>query len=244
MGRGSGVGVPYFTGTPGQFAAQSDFRFETGSRLMDVAKLSRGVGACAVVTGAVWILNMLVTAAQPAGCIGDEACSLPGASLRPNPPYLAALSSVTLVLFVCTSVGLVLLAYRRGRLGRTGKSGAALTGFGVVWLCCGLAVQALWPDAGDDLMPGFVVPGVMSLLLGVLLIAIAVIRSGLLPRWVGVLLIASAVIGIGVNGENWRILLLVPLGAALLVAGVVLWTRADRAPSANSVTTTTSTPGS
>lgn len=195
---------------------------------MDLAKLSRWVGAIAIATGAVWIITMVVTAAQPDGCVGDDACSAPGATPRPTPPYLAALSASTLVLLVCTSVGLVLMTYRLGRLSRIGKIGAALTGFGVVWLCCGLAVQALWPDAAEDLMPAFVVPGVMSVLAGVLLIAIAVMRSGLLPLWVGVLLIAGAVIGIGTNDENWRILLLVPLGAGLLVAGVVLWTRADR----------------
>ena len=72
-------------------------------------------------------------------------------------------------------------------------------------------------------MPYFVLPGTLALVVGLLLLSIAILRAGVLPRWVAVLYIVGSLAMLGVNEQTARVLLAMTLGVAWLVIGYVLW---------------------
>src|SRR6266702_2254878 len=77
------------------------------------------------------------------------------------------------------------------------------------------------------LMPFFVIPGWLALIMGFLLLGSALLRARMVPRWAGVLLLLSALVLLGFNDQDVRVLLAVPLGLSWVVVGSCLGTTQD-----------------
>ncbi len=84
-------------------------------------------------------------------------------------------------------------------------------------------IQALFFGGDFPLMPYFVIPGVLALIVGFVLVGIAILRAGVLPRWVAVLIIVGALAMLGANEQTARVLLMIPFGVAWVAVGYVLW---------------------
>jgi hypothetical protein len=181
--------------------------------------LSRAAGWAAIVSGVCFAVSAVRAALLPTGCVGDECLSHP---MRPQSALVNVLYAVGALALLVAVAGLMWILKRRGLLGRTGSAGLASCGLAVVVLAAGAGLQAVAHDAMEDLMPAFVLPGVALLVVGVALVAVTVLRSGLLPRSAGALLLVSACILAFVNEEDARILLLVPFALAWVVTGVLL----------------------
>jgi len=87
-------------------------------------------------------------------------------------------------------------------------------------------IQALFFGGDFPLMPYFVIPGVLALIVGFLLVGIAILRAGVLPRWVAVLIIVGALAMLGFNEQTWRALMAIPFGVAWVAVGYALWSGA------------------
>ena len=72
-------------------------------------------------------------------------------------------------------------------------------------------------------MPAVVIPGGLALVLGFLLVAIATLRTGALPRWASALLVGGTLALVGFNDQNAQALLAIPFGLAWLGVGYALW---------------------
>lgn len=175
------------------------------------ARLARAAGACALVAGAAWSVAVVVHASQPVGCVGDECLLRPEREPAPAMDWLVPLAGVGLVAFAAV---LVALLARRGELGWTGKAGLLACGAGVV----ALALLRLAP-ADERFRP---LPALAVVALGLALLAWAVVRSTVLPRWSGIALVVGVAFLVGVNEEDTRVLFALPFGVALLAAGAAL----------------------
>ena len=82
-------------------------------------------------------------------------------------------------------------------------------------------------------MPGFFLPAVAAIVLGFVVLMVVVIRARLVPLWAGALVgLAVLLVPFG-SLENTTVLLEVPFGLSLVLAGVLL-ARADAsAPARN-----------
>jgi hypothetical protein len=89
-------------------------------------------------------------------------------------------------------------------------------------LLVAFAVQALLFAGDFPYMPLVVIPGALMLLIGILLMAITVLRAGVLARWASVLLIVGTLAMFGYNDQNAQALLAVPFGIAWLGVGDAL----------------------
>ena len=130
---------------------------------------------------------------------------------------------LSLMLFAAGAVGLVVLARRSGSFGKMGAAGVLIGAFGVGVLVIAGLIQALFFGGDFPLMPGFVIPGVLAMILGFAVLGIAVLRARVLPRWVAALFIVGALAMLGFNEQTWRTLMAVPFGAAWVTVGYVLW---------------------
>ena len=97
---------------------------------------------------------------------------------------------------------------------------------GAAVLVIATLVQAIFFGGDFPFMPHFVVPGLLALVVGFLLAGIAILRSGVLPRWVAVLVIVGALAMLVVNEQTARVLLMIPFGVAWVAVGYVLWSGA------------------
>ena len=77
-------------------------------------------------------------------------------------------------------------------------------------------------------MPLFVLPGVLALVAGFLLLGVAVLRAGVVPRWAGGLLVVGALALLGFNDQNAQALLAIPFGLAWMAIGAALWSGQER----------------
>jgi hypothetical protein len=84
-------------------------------------------------------------------------------------------------------------------------------------------VQGILYDGDYPLMPLFVIPGVLALVVGFVLLGIAVLRAGVLPRWTAVFLVVGFLAMFGFNDQNAQALLAIPIGIAWVAVGYVLW---------------------
>jgi hypothetical protein len=166
------------------------------------------VGVAAAAGGTLLTAFALYGATLPEGCIGAE-CDA-GQPERDYPAGAVALLFFSLALVALASVGLAAEAKRSGTLGRVGRVGGALVVAGFALYLTGLATNLF----SEDLPPLFVLPGVLALGVGSLLVAVGVLRAGLLPRYVGVVLGVGAVAALGFNEEDWRVILVAPFGLA------------------------------
>jgi hypothetical protein len=182
-------------------------------RLSGVSALTAGV-ALAV---AAYLQNL-----QPTGCIGDECDVRP---MRDTTTSVTAAVDLGGALLVVSVLGLGLLLRRRGGLGRAGVVGCGLLVAGAATLAAGAVFAVLFPGPSEDAMPGFVVPGFTALALGLLLVALVVYRSHILPTWSVALIAAGVVMLAFVNEQTARVLLVLPFCFAWSVAGALLLTQ-------------------
>ena len=84
-------------------------------------------------------------------------------------------------------------------------------------------IQAIFFGGDFPLMPHFVIPGLLALVVGFVLVGIAILRAGVLPRWVAVLIIVGALAMLAANEQTARVLLMIPFGVAWVAVGYVLW---------------------
>ncbi len=177
-------------------------------------------GLAAMVGGALWIVGTVIHASKPRGCIAEECAFRP---MRESGALDGGLMLVSLLLFVAGAAGLVVLTRSIGRFGRMGRTGSIIGALGAALLVTSGLVQNIFFGGDFPLMPYFVIPGALALIAGVLLLGVAVLRAGVLPRWVAVLIIVGALLMLGANEQTARVLLTIPFGLAWVAVGYVLW---------------------
>ena len=180
----------------------------------------RWCGLAAMLGGALWVIGTVIHASKPRGCIAEECAFRP---MRETGVLEGILMLLSLMLFVAGTAGLVVLARRFGRFVKMGNAGVVIGAVGALLLVIAGLVQALFFGGDFPLMPYFVVPGVLALLAGFVLLAVAVLRSGVLPRWAALLLLVGALAMLGFNEQTARALMAIPLGVAWVAVGYVLW---------------------
>lgn len=175
--------------------------------------------------GALLVVSALVIASMPRGCIGDECAYRP---MR-DAGIAGALLMLALLLIVVGAAGLVIRARNAGRFGALGKTGAVLGAVGVALPVIGSLIQSVLFDGDYPLMPYFVIPGVLALVVGFVLLGIAILRARVLPRWTAVLLIVGTLAMLGFNDQNAQALMAIPFGIAWMAVGYTLWSGKDEA---------------
>jgi hypothetical protein len=183
------------------------------------SKSVRWSGLAAMLGGALFVVSAVVIASMPRGCIGDECASRP---MRET-GVAGALLMLALLLVVIGAAGLVIQARDAGRLGRLGKTGIVLGAVGAALPVIGSLIQGILFDGDYPLMPYFVIPGVLALVVGFVLLGLAVLQAKVLPRWAAVLLIVGTLAMLGFNDQNARALMAIPFGISWVAVGYVLW---------------------
>ncbi len=184
-------------------------------------------GLSAMLGGALWIVATLIHASKPRGCIAEE-CAF--RNMREGGALDGILTLLSVVLLAVGAAGLVTLVRRYGRFGRAGKAGVLIGAAGAALLAIATLAQAIFFSGDFALMPYLVVPGLLALVVGFLLLGIAILRAGVLPRWVAALVIVGALFMLGTNEQTARVLLTIPFGVAWVAVGYALWSGAG-APS-------------
>src|SRR3989337_474084 len=146
--------------------------------------LVRWCGLASMLGGALWVIGTLIHASKPRGCVAHECASRP---MRESGVLDGTLLLLSLVLFAAGAVGLVVLVRRLGRFGKTGNAGFAIGAVGAALLVTSGLIQALFFGGDFPLMPYFVIPGVLALVVGFVLLGVAILRAGVLPRWAALL---------------------------------------------------------
>ncbi len=180
----------------------------------------RWCGMAAMLGGALWVIGTLIHASKPRGCVAQECAFRP---MRESGVLDGILMLLSLLLFAAGAMGLVVLARRLGRFGKTGNAGVVVGAIGAALLVVSGLIQALFFGGDFPLMPYFVIPGVLALVVGFVLLGIAILAAGVLPRWGALLLIVGALAMLGFNEQTALALLAVPLGVAWSAVGYVLW---------------------
>ena len=194
---------------------------------MDTRSRFRTAGLLAVLSGvlltvACWRISLL-----PGGCVAAQCDVRPR---REIPGADGLLLAAGLLLLVVSVLVLTLALRARGQLGRAGRAAGWALLTSVVLLAAGWVVNQVSPDTGEWATPFFVVPAFLAIVVGMLAVAVAVVRARVLPVWSIALLVASLVVLLFFNDENGRVLLAVPFALAWVAAGVVLIDRAPAVP--------------
>ena len=182
--------------------------------------LIRWAGLAAMVGGALWVIVTIIHASKPRGCIAEE-CAF--RSMRESGALDGILTLLSVLLMVAGAAGVVVLARRSGHFGRLGRVGMFVGAVGAALLVSTTLIQAIAFGGDFPLMPHFVIPGLLALVVGFLLVGIAILRAGVLARWVAVLVIVGALLMLGANEQTGRVLLMIPFGVAWVAVGYALW---------------------
>ena len=182
--------------------------------------LVRWCGLAAMLGGVLWVIGTLIHASKPRGCIAEECALRP---MRESGVLDGTLMLLSLLLFAAGAVGLVILARHLGRFGKLGNAGVVIGALGAALLVISGLIQALFFGGDFPLMPYFVIPGVLALILGFVLLGIAILVAGVLPKWAALLLIVGALAMLGFNEQTALALMAIPLGVAWAAVGYVLW---------------------
>ncbi len=186
---------------------------------MASSRTVRWSGLSAMLGGALFVVAAVVIASMPRGCIGGECASRP---MRET-GAAGALLTLALLLVVLGAAGLVIRARAAGRFGALAKTGVVVAAVGAALPVFGSLVQGILFDGDYPYMPYFVIPGVLALVVGFVLLGLAVLRAGVLPRWAAVLLLLGTLAMLGFNDQNARALMAIPNGIGWVAAGYVLW---------------------
>ncbi len=187
---------------------------------MSSSDLVRWSGLAAMLGGVLWIIGAVIHASKPRGCIAEECAFRP---MRETSALDGIPLLLSLLLFAGGVAGLMIRARSAGRFGKMGNTGVILCAIGAALLVIASLVQAIFFGGDFPLMPFFVIPSALALVVGLLLLGIAILRAGVLPRWVAVLFIVGSLAMLGVNEQTAQVLLAIPLGVAWVVVGYVLW---------------------
>jgi drug/metabolite transporter (DMT)-like permease len=182
--------------------------------------LVRWCGLAAMLGGVLWVIGTLIHASKPRGCIAEECALRP---MRESGVLDGTLMLLSLLLFAAGAVGLVILARHLERFGKLGNAGVVIGALGAALLVISGLIQALFFGGDFPLMPYFVIPGVLALILGFVLLGIAILAAGVLPKWAALLLIVGALAMLGFNEQTALALMAIPLGVAWAAVGYVLW---------------------
>jgi hypothetical protein len=178
---------------------------------MTVSGFIRWSGLASLVGGALWVAVFAVHAwglsSGPAE--GPPPVSFVGLGL---PGLLAVL------LIGSGFVGLDRPSWRRngGGYGRLGR-----IGFDLVLL----AVFVLFVSSSSRNI-GLI--GAFLLMVGSVMVGVAALRTGLLPRWGATALVVGSLAFVLFNDEGARVWLAVPYGAAWMAVGYLMWVGGDR----------------
>ncbi len=178
--------------------------------------LVRWGGVAALVGGALFTVLALVIASMPRGCIGAECAVREG---RDTGLAGGALLMLALLLVVAGAAGLVIRVRDAGRFGGLGVTSVVVGAVAAMLLFIGTVLNT----QDSSRVPLFIIPGLLALILGFVLLAVAVLRAGVLPRWVAIVLIVGSLAMLGFNDQNWQALMALPNGLAWMAAGYVLW---------------------
>jgi hypothetical protein len=184
--------------------------------------VARVTGAAAVISGLAICAASYVESTLPIGCVGDQC------NFRPERPASAtanACDALALVMLVVAALGLGRLALRRGQLGRTGTTGVGLIAVGAVVAVIANVVQALFFDGDMTAMPAVFLPAVAAVVGGFALLMLVVVRTRLVPLWAGLVVGLTVLLIPFGNQENTTVLLDIPFGLSLALAGVLLLLR-------------------
>lgn len=182
--------------------------------------LIRWGGLAAMLGGLLWIAHAIVVASMPEGCIGLE-CDMPDRSIRDS--SVAAPLFLSALLLIALGVGgLVARAQDSARFGTLGCIGLVAAVVGVGLVVTGGLVQALFFAGDFPYMPLVVIPGGLAVIIGFLLLGIAFLKVGVLPRWAGAPLILGTLALVGFNDQNAQALMAIPFGIAWVAAGYAL----------------------
>ena len=187
---------------------------------MSSSNLIRWGGLAAMLGGTLWVIGTLIHASKPRGCIVEECAIRP---MRESGVLDGTLMLLSLLLFAAGAVGLLTLVRHSGRLGKAGRMGFLIGAVGGALLVSAGLIQAIFFGGDFPLMPYFVVPGVLALIVGFLLAGFAILRAGVLPRWVAVLIIVGALAMLGFNEQTALALMAIPFGVAWVAVGYALW---------------------
>ena len=190
---------------------------------MEAERFVRLAGAAGMLGGLAWVVGTAIHASRPVGCVGEGCAST---AMRQSSTVQGILGLVAFVLMAVTGSALVMLARRAGRLGALGKAGTALALVGVSVLMLAIFIQAVFFAGDFPLMPYFVIPGIAGLVIGVVLLALAVLRADVVPRWAAAALLIGALSMLAFNEQTAAAWFGIPFGVAWMVAGYALWTKA------------------
>ena len=191
-------------------------RNSTEEETVSSLNLVRWGGVAAMVGGALFVVLALVMASMPRGCIGAE-CAFRGG--RDTGLAGGALLMLALLLVVAGAAGLVIRARHAGRFGGLGITSVVVGAVAAVLLFIGTVLNT----QGSSLVPLFIIPGLLALIVGFVLLSVAVLRARALPRWAAILLMVGSLAMLGFNDQNWQALMAVPNGLAWMLLGYVLW---------------------
>lgn len=166
------------------------------------------------------IVHSIGAASMPRGCIGNAECA--SRPMRETGVF-EVFFLLALPLFLAGMTGLALRVRRIGRFGAPGWAGVILGVAAVAVLAFAFVAQTFFYGGDFPLMPYFVIPGGLALIVGFALVGVAVLRAGSLPRPVSALLVASTIAMLGFNDQNALVLLGIPFALAWMAAGYALW---------------------
>lgn len=178
-------------------------------------------GSAAILGGLFCAVAAVLHSLQPVGCVLAE-CDA-GKSMRSGTPLVGALGTAATLLILVGIAGLTVLASKEGRHVKLAKVGLASTLVGFALLAVAGLIQAFFFAGDFPGMPYFVVPGLLAVVTGLVLIGIFIIRSRVLPKWLGVFLVVSSLALLAANEQAQTVLLAIPFGVAMMVAGYLMW---------------------
>ncbi|MFD4422394.1 hypothetical protein ACFWN7_12955 [Agromyces sp. NPDC058484] len=164
-------------------------------------------------------------ALEPSGCAGAECDVRP---MRTATTVVSILAPVAALLILIGLGGLTLLARRAGRRRALATSGLICAGAGVVILFSAGVIQAFFFAGDFPWMPFFVLPGMLCVIVGVVLLGVFILRSGVLPRWLGILLAVSGALLLLANEQFVTVLLAMPFGLTMAVVGLFMWNSGEQ----------------
>jgi hypothetical protein len=182
--------------------------------------VERVAGICAVAGGTGWIAGAVYRSTLPRGCVAEECATRP---MRGESASETILWVVSATLVILAGIGLLISIQQRGRLGRLGVAGILSCVASVLLLGTGLIAATYFPVFAENAMPAFVIPGIVLLAVGVVMIAILILRSRVLPRWAAIPLLIGAAMLLVSNEQTAAVLFVVPLGIAWVLVGIALW---------------------
>jgi len=176
-------------------------------------------GLAAILGGIMLIVHSVGAASMPRGCIGDVECAT-----RPmrDTGVFEVFFLLALPLLLAGMASLALRARKAGRFGRLGWASMILGSAAAAALSGPIVVQTFFFGGDFPLMPYFVIPGGLALLVGFALVGIVVLRAGVLPRWTSALLVVSTIAMLWFNDQNAFVLLGIPFALAWMTVGYML----------------------